>query len=689
MIKSKAELSREIEKKASTYTDEELFSSPYFYEHLQSTIDAVCNKLDRVPFIDAFCDAKNNLTACTEGNYIEINTLGPLIREMPTNWEKYVNIFGHITHECGHVLFTDFKQLNPLRMAWNDKDFYFYPSTPDVEGAEDFANYLKTHPNYRMIFVHEMMDIANIIEDVYIENRIYEHFDGLCSAGLHKTNDEKYRLAPTEEELIAMILAGQQTPLSVAKCIMQLRKLGYNNKMMGMELPEQVQMIKDFIYEGLAEVDEELDQLAWEQDGLKRCELLNKVFVKLRPLLPEPDDNQDYQNGDSDNSQEGEGDGQESNDYSKEQAQNLNSNSDNASKKSGMSQQAKGDSSPVNSGKPDKEKAEENKEHSKELSDSKDALKDEFKKAQKQIAKAEVQTQDEEEHQKELQKEADKINDDASNQRGFDMFDGFKIVRQSTNDMGYYKSTYPSLFRSVERTSTNLVRKIRNILKDRDYESLESGLLMGTKFNARDVYRNDGKYFSRINEPDGDIRVAFGVLVDESGSMGERKSSVARNAAILLENTLRNLGVPLLLVGHTSEYGECKLFPYVDFDTNDDCDKYRLCGIRARSGNIDGAAITYVGEKLLKRPEQIKVMIVISDGLPAGVSFYDEFDRNNDTKLAIAKYRKKGIKVFGAIVDSVELVQNIYSPEYSFDCTSNLALEQQLVKLIKKYCLIK
>ena len=219
---------------------------------------------------------------------------------------------------------------------------------------------------------------------------------------------------------------------------------------------------------------------------------------------------------------------------------------------------------------------------------------------------------------------------------------------------------------------------------------------MGQRFNAKDIVNRDGKYFSRQIIPDGKITVAFGILVDESGSMNfYEKKERARRTAILIEDVLRTLDVPLMVTGHSTGYPQghreqtlTVLNCYKDFDTRDGKDYLRLTNITAKGGNIDGAAITYMGEKLLKRPETKKVLIVISDGEPAGHSFYSNFAKE-DTKLAAQHYRKKGVEVFGAVLDEVMNVSQLYGEDYCFDCRSDGELERQLVRLIKKYVLMK
>ena len=125
-----------------------------------------------------------------------INTLGPLIRDRDTNWEKYVNNVGHVIHECGHVLFTDFIEMMNLMDGWLDRKFTFYPKKPEIEGidVDEIVDYLNTHPNYRKMFVYEMKNIQNVMEDVYIENQLFDHFDGVAALGPEKSSTARDRL---------------------------------------------------------------------------------------------------------------------------------------------------------------------------------------------------------------------------------------------------------------------------------------------------------------------------------------------------------------------------------------------------------------------------------------------------------------------------------------------------------------
>lgn len=701
---SKAQIRKEIEKISSSYTSDEIFSSPYYSEILQAIVTSACESLNRIPYVDAICDEESDFTACTEGLTVRINTLGPLIRDRDTNWEKYVNCVGHVIHECGHVLFTDFIEMMNTIYAWTDTKFSFYPEKPQVEGidVDEIISYLDEHPNYKKMFLYEMKNIQNIMEDVYIENALFEKFDGVATLGLARSREELYRQAPREDEIYDRVLDGEISPLIAFSQILLTKRTGYPVKEAEYLNNDQKQ-VKDLVDSYMNMCEEEIDNLKWETDGRKRCNLLNRILVKVKPLLPEPDDNEDLEDpeaaisemirklledlsedqGEDDGKKDQNGEGS-SVDYSSETAESQTTQSSELSNQAGMSAVPKGSSRPIGSKGLNQQEAEQSKQQSSQNAGSSSACKHKFEQAIKEMAEKEFEEKDEQSHSKALQSEADEIVGDVKNGRG--NVSGFERIETNRIQVKEgHMNIYRNVYEEVSDTSRHLAKKLSNLLKDRKTESSDSGYLMGQRFNARDVVHNDGKYFSKISTPDGKLRVCFGILVDESGSMYGRKSEDARRATILLEDTLRNLDVPFCICGHTTTGNDDVLInSYVDFDTNDGKDRYRLAQIQAIANNIDGAAITYIGEKLLKRPEEQKVLIVISDGQPCGPSFYS-VDADEDTALAVKHYRKKGINVFGAVVDEWENVSRLYGEQYAFDCKDGKELEKQLIRLVKRY----
>lgn len=144
-----------------------------------------------------------------------------------------------------------------------------------------------------------------------------------------------------------------------------------------------------------------------------------------------------------------------------------------------------------------------------------------------------------------------------------------------------------------------------------------------------------------------------------------------------------------MIGGHTtgSHYQADTLIKlYHDFDEVDRMDMYRLSDISAINGNRDAAAIAYMSEKLLKRSEADKVLIVISDGWPTECAFYS-YDAEEDTIITIQKYRKKGINIIGAVVDCYEDIERIYGKRNCLDLTDLTKLPVVLAAMVKRYIL--
>ena len=682
---NKFQIRNEIEKRVSSYTDEELFSSKHFGEILMGTIESTCAKLGRIPKLHSHYSPESEETSCTDGELIIHNSASPLIRTLGDLWKKYVANVGTIAHETGHILYTDFKNINPLREGWLSNNFSWYPQTP--EGGEEIRAYCREHKNFSRIYGQELCFLNNALEDVYEENRLFESFGGLVTAGLTLVADQLYEQSISESEMLSKYLSGDVSLLTVANNLILIRERGYVPKVG--EITKEMEKPREQIYEVLNDIDPKLKELHWESDGRKRCRLYNdiavRVFELMESLKEEDSEKNDNDFNESNNSEDGDfkvGDGTGEKDVSDEKTSEMMKNSEEMHKTNGATSESVGDSKPVDTSDIDKDEVESKKENSKSLSKSKKSMSDYLEKAIKDCATSEVIDGDEKNHAKALEEEAKSFNKD-----GAVGFKGWNIKRETEV---HDKDEYKEILNEVIPTANALVRKISTILKERKTEGMDSGYLLGQKFNAQDVYHGDGKYFSREIVPDGQPNVVFGILLDESGSMWGDKVEKTKKSAILLEYALRKLNIPLIICGHDESVSrDVNIYSYVDFDTNDDKDCYRLAGVQARSNNADGCAITYMAKKLVQRPEEIKVLIVISDGEPAAYSYYYKENLDNDCVEAIKQARKKDIKVFGAIIDEYESVAKLYGDKYSFDCRDEGALQKELIRITKKYILAK
>jgi nitric oxide reductase NorD protein len=64
-----------------------------------------------------------------------------------------------------------------------------------------------------------------------------------------------------------------------------------------------------------------------------------------------------------------------------------------------------------------------------------------------------------------------------------------------------------------------------------------------------------------------------------------------------------------------------------------------------------GAAIRHVGARLSRRPQRYRLMLLLTDGKPNDIDYYEGRYGIEDTRMAIREARKLGVKVFGVTVD--------------------------------------
>lgn len=181
------------------------------------------------------------------------------------------------------------------------------------------------------------------------------------------------------------------------------------------------------------------------------------------------------------------------------------------------------------------------------------------------------------------------------------------------------------------------------------------------------------------NLPNEIPRLSVGLLLDESGSMscGDR-STYARAAAIILYDFCQSLNIPIMIYGHSTSWGaDVDLYSYAEFDSIDRDDKFRLMDISARNSNRDGAALRFVAEQLSKRPEEIRILMLLSDGQPAARG-YSGTAAEEDLRGIKQEYKRKGILfIAAAIGEDKPNIERIYGDSF-LDITD---LNQLPVKL--------
>jgi cobalamin biosynthesis protein CobT len=122
------------------------------------------------------------------------------------------------------------------------------------------------------------------------------------------------------------------------------------------------------------------------------------------------------------------------------------------------------------------------------------------------------------------------------------------------------------------------------------------------------------------------LDAAITVLVDMSGSMGGDKVFNALASTKLVNEVCSTLNIPLEILGFTDVNESDKesdplMFVYKSFSdfkvSNNSLEEYFSMSSRYMEGNPDGENILWAYDRLVKRKEKKRILIVMSDGSPA------------------------------------------------------------------------
>lgn len=246
------------------------------------------------------------------------------------------------------------------------------------------------------------------------------------------------------------------------------------------------------------------------------------------------------------------------------------------------------------------------------------------------------------------------------------------------------KEQYQEISGDLLHISKQLQKSVLQQLKDSRRGGKQTGLLMGRKLDSHTLYRRDGRVFCKNALPNEIPALSVGLLLDESGSMCScDRATYARATAIILYDFCQALGIPVMVYGHSADLG-VDLYSYAEFDAIDRNDRYRMMDISARCNNRDGAALRYVSEQLAKRPEDIKLLMLVSDGQPADIGYYGTA-AEEDLRGIRQEYQRKGVLFVAAAIGSdKENIQRIYGDSF-LDITDLNKLPVKLAGIIKRF----
>ena len=250
-------------------------------------------------------------------------------------------------------------------------------------------------------------------------------------------------------------------------------------------------------------------------------------------------------------------------------------------------------------------------------------------------------------------------------------------------------SAYEASARKVEkRLRTRLLPILEN-----QKERTERRMYLGKKLDMRAIADPGGAVYKRTF-PGKKTDAVVCVLVDNSGSMIGHRIEAAKVAALTLYDFCRKAGIPILVYGHHTDGYDHRdpseetvyFHSYAEFE-EDRNDRLRIVTMENDGSNRDGAALLFMANKLLKRPEKQKLLFLISDGLPNATRYFGSY-ATADLKKIKEKLGKKGILFQAAAIGwDKEAIRKIYGNAY-LDISSleqlPIRLTKQLAKLLRR-----
>ena len=246
-----------------------------------------------------------------------------------------------------------------------------------------------------------------------------------------------------------------------------------------------------------------------------------------------------------------------------------------------------------------------------------------------------------------------------------------------------WSEVYQALKESLREHIGTLASNLEMALVEETESRWVGGARRGRKFDKR-VFPNwfcggdDSRIFRQLEQG---IRwdTAVSLLFDCSGSMGSSsnkhsKAALARLAAVAFHESLLRANIPHEVLGFNTSGGrseELKLRARAALERGESLDKYSrvdeldgrfvfvpfdepdgraICAITGRSSNRDGEAVLWAAKRLAGRKEKRKLLIVVSDGLPAGARHH--YTERKFLQEAVQRVINAGIETYAVGIKS-------------------------------------
>ena len=668
---TRRQLQQEITKVKNELTDDELFRSKEYTDYLggigstcakayhrQITVQAVWQDNPRSP---------DYISGQTDGKTIWVNPRNTITWSIPDRTVRNLCNIGLLGHELGHVLYSDFQLLQKVKKNLLKGRLTHIPeqlTESEKQNLAELEGLLSNHMACRRFLATLISDLMNILEDHYIESRISVSYPGTIAQGIALRQVAKYKEAPSIFEMLDDGLS-EYMVLRNLLCQYCCGTGAYNNR----------GNYQGPILEAFRAVLNYVDTAVITPDATQRWRCSIRLTLSwwsyIQPLIE-----------------------QNRNKFSASQSSSATAKAlikklfsaaletSDDSKDSGTSTPAIGQFTP------DPQTHKEYCERAKDLIQAVESgqkietslsSQTGLERVVQLIAVETVNQCAERELLLDLQRTAQGTSTEEA-------IKDIRIkVRRDINVPQTFIDKYHELSGPLCAISRRMQVHIRQLLRDFMEGGKQTNLIRGRRINIRALARpNNSHIFYNMKQPQDLRGIVIALLIDLSGSMCGVKANAALSAGIILYDFCRALDIPIQINGHNYDNGKVMVQSVAEYDSVDDKDRYRIMGMEAFDCNHDGAALRYVGNQILNRPEPLKLLILVSDGTPNAGS-YSGTVAVKDLQDLKRKYERLGIKFVAAAIDEDKAsIQKIYGDSF-LDITNLNVLPVKLAKMISQY----
>jgi cobaltochelatase CobT len=579
--------------------------------YLETSLEKLARILSRQYNVEVLFEGEQ---AFTNGQKIVL----PFFQNLTEELEKDLN--GYLDHEVAHVKFTQFPEVRQVISAYHK-------------------------------------EMLNAAEDIRIERLMMQEFPGT-----------EYHLVPLRAKLNAKIDKNWFTRPWPIRFLIALMRVMDGNK----PFPKD------------AEIEKHLDSCKSEIAQLNSCKNTREIRTVtesiVRKLIKEREEEKEQDKKQKEEQSQSEKENNQNLQEKNSSEQNSSSQNQDGEKQK-QTQDKKEEKSDKKSQKSKNGKSEKTESEKKESDDSLLTEKKEEKFEQFEIdvhrmINSMIEKQTEKEKQEVKATKYDYEYKSGSSLSSIPLTTRFDIENNfvgKDNNRLKYSEVRRQVKPMVNTLKSNLEKIFKSVENARWKSEREQGLLNSRSLSQMASNPNYRTVFKELSKNETD-KVAISIVVDLSGSMSGDKIHTAKLAASAMGEALSGLGMNFEVIGFRTGYNEAanryahetgikdfsrfnrttEVLEHHVFKSFDSSSLLGLSQIESGGSNNDGESILWAAKRLAVRPEKRKIMIVMSDGMPAGQG--NPLILQSDLRIKLAQIEKFGIETvgFGILTDHVK-----------------------------------